>query len=446
MSVDSATPSALTFSVTTLFAKQQENAIKAVLRDAIIALAERYSFDADEAIHWLEVVKPLTTEEKKMQRKAKADSDSSSTDSKKKTIPLPWIGLYNGECCQGIAYNYGLFTQCQKKKADGSAYCKTCDKAAKETENDEPPCGTIAKRVACSDWSKYTDSKDRKPTSYGKVLHRLKIEMSDAIAFAAEKGFTIPDCYLEEYVPAESKGRPKKSDKEVSTGEVFDSLVENSSTSTSSSKGRKLSPEERLAREEKRKAEKAEKEQAAAVKKQHETTAKALAAIGRDVESIMSEGVPQEIAEAAVKKHIETMEKKAELAKKREEEKAIKKAAADEKKAEEKAKKAAEKEIEKANKLAATKAAAEAKKGAKKPVVAQADVTPEAVAPQPKSLKVCRINAAGEKVNKEDPTGIYFKDGENTVYDLNKVKIGFWSEEEKKIIFTEEEEEEFETM
>lgn len=440
MSADS-TPTGLTFSVTSLFAKQQENAIKAVLRDAIIALAERYSFDADEAIHWLEVERPLTMEEKKMARKAKTDSDSSSTDSKKKSIPLPWIGLYDGNCCQGIAYNYGLFTQCQKKKAEGTVYCKTCDKAAKETKTDEPPCGTIAKRVACSNWADYTDSKNRKPTPYGKVLHRLKFEMVDAIAFAAEKGFTIPDCHLEEYV--ESKGRPQKGEKEVTSGTegLFDSLVENSSTSSSStsSKGKRLSPEEKLAREEKRKAEKAEKEQAAAMKKQHEATAKALAAIGRDVATIMAEGVPQEIAEAAVQKHNETQEKKAELAKKREEEKAIKKAAADEKKAEEKAKKAAEKEAEKAAKLAATKAAAEAKKGAK-PTPTPA---PEVVAPAPQAVKVQRINAAGEKVDKKDPAGIYLRDSNNIVYNSEtKQQIGTWSVEENKIIFTEEEEEE----
>ena len=72
---------AVTYSVTTLFAKQQENALKAMIRDAIVALAERYSFSAEDAIKWLEVERPLTMEEKKMARKAKSD-DESSTGSK----------------------------------------------------------------------------------------------------------------------------------------------------------------------------------------------------------------------------------------------------------------------------------------------------------------------------------------------------------------------------
>lgn len=446
MSADS-TPAALTFSVTSLFAKQQENAIKAVLRDAIIALAERYSFDADDAVHWLEVERPLTMEEKKMARKAKTDSDADSTDSKKKTIPLPWMGLYDGNCCQGIAYNYGLFTQCPKKKSVGQ-FCSACDKAAKETTTDEPPCGTIAKRVACSNWADYTDSKNRKPASYGRVLYKLKIDMADAIAFASEKGFVIPDCHLEEYVPAESKGRPKKGEKEVTaTGELFDSLVENSSTSTSGSKGKKLSPEEKLAREEKRKQEKAEKEQATALKKQHETTAKALAAIGRDVDAIVAEGVPQEIAEAAVQKHNETQEKKAELAAKREAEKAVKKAELADKKAAEKAEKDAKKAAEKEAKIEAAKAAAEAKKATKgaKPVEA---VTPVVVAPAPQAqaVKVQRINLAGEVVKKGTPGGDYLRDSNNVVYNADtKEEIGTWSVEENKIIFStiiaEEEEE-----
>lgn len=442
MSADS-TPAGLTFSVTSLFAKQQENAIKAVLRDAIIALAERYSFDADDAVHWLEVERPLTMEEKKMARKAKTDSDADSTDSKKKTIPLPWMGLYDGNCCQGIAYNYGLFTQCQKKKAVGN-FCSACDKISKETESGDPPCGTISKRISSDNWAEYTDSKGRKPTSYGKVLYKLKISMSDAIAFAVEKGFAIPDCHLEEYVPADSKGRPKKGDKEVTaTGELFDSLVENSSTSTSGSKGKKLSPEEKLAREEKRKQEKAEKEHATALKKQHETTAKALAAIGRDVDAIMSEGVPQEIAEAAVQKHNETQEKKAELAKKREEEKAIKKAAADEKKAEEKAKKAAEKEAEKQAKIEAAKAAAAAKKPSAKATAPATVAQVQAVAPAAQAVKVQRINAAGEVVKKGTPGGDYLRDSNNVVYNADtKQPVGKWSEEENKIIFDSEEEEE----
>lgn len=452
----SATDSALTFSVTTLFAKQQENAIKAVLRDAIIALAERYSFDADEAIHWLEVVKPLTTEEKKMARKAKAGDASSSTD-KKKTIPLPWMGMVDPNCCQAIAYNYGLFTQCSKKKT-GSLFCTACEKSCNETAVGEPPCGTIAKRIAETNWANYTDSKNRKPTPYGKVLHKLKIDMPDAIAFAIEKGLTIPDCHLEEYVPPTTK----KGGKEVSTGAegLFDSLVENASASTSGSKGKKLSPEDKLAREEKRKQDKAEKEQAAAMKKQHESTAKALAAIGKDVDAIVAEGIPEAIAQVAVDKYNEAQTKKAEMAAKREMEKAEKKKLADEKKALEKAEKEAKKNAEKEAKVALAKATAEAKKNAKKqPEQAQAVAQPQAQAqavdqPQAQAqavaIKVQRITITGEVVKKGVAGVYYLRDSNNVVYNPDTREIiGSWSTNDNKIVFntsSDEEEEEYEEM
>lgn len=442
-------------SVTALVIKQLENAAKDVSRQHINLLAEKYSFDAAEAIAFLDINAPLTLEEKKMARKAKAEGDDSTSSNKKKLIPLPWMGMVDPNCCQAITYNYGLFTQCPKKKA-GTSYCAACEKSCSETATSEPPCGTVSKRIALAD---YVDSKGRKPTQYGKVLHKLKIEMSDAIAFASEKGFTIPDCHLEEYVPpADSKGRPKKGDKEVTSEGLFDSLVENSSTASGSTKGKKLSPEEKIAREEKRKAEKAEKEQAAVLKKQHENTAKALAAIGKDIDAIVAEGIPQEIAQAAIDKYNEAQSKKAELAAKREAEKAEKKKLADEKKALEKAEKEAKKAAEKEAKIELAKATAEAKKAKKtgdKPVqAAETKAVTQAVAqPQPEApavaVKVQRININGEVVKKGTPGGDYLRDSNNIVYNADtREPIGTWKE--NKIVFDtaseEEEEEEYEEM
>ena len=441
-------------SVTALVIKQLENAAKDVSRQHINLLAEKYSFDAEEAISFLDIKAPLTLEEKKMTRKAKTEGDDSSSSNKKKVIPLPWMGMVDPNCCQAITYNYGLFTQCPKKKA-GTSYCAACEKSCGENAAGEPACGTVSKRISLTD---YVDSKGRKPTQYGKVLHKLKIEMADAIAFASEKGFTIPDCHLEEYVPpADSKGRPKKGDKEVTAGTegLFDSLVENSSTG-SSTKGKKLSPEEKIAREEKRKAEKAEKEQAAVLKKQHENTAKALAAIGKDVDAIVAEGIPEEIAQAAIDKYNEAQLKKAELAAKREVEKAEKKKLADEKKALEKAEKEAKKAAEKEAKIALAKATAEAKKKGNKPVQASAEasaVAPAAPAPvaQAQSVKVHRITINGEIVKKGVAGGDYLRDGNNIVYNADtREAIGIWSTTENKIIFDtaseEKEEEEYEEM
>lgn len=407
-------------SVTSLVIKQLENAAKDVSRQHIHLLADKYSFDAEEAIEWLDIVAPLTLEEKKMARKAKAD-DASSTDSKKKTIPLPWMGMVSADCCQAIAYNYGLFTQCQKKKVS-TFYCAACEKAGKETSTGAPPCGTVAERLAQPIWADYKDSKNRQPVPYAKVLYKLKLTLEEAIASAEAKGIVIPEQHLGVYEPPAGKGKKEKV--VDASGNVFDAVVAGSVDGSTGSKGRKLSPEEKLAREEKRKAEKAEKDAAAATKKKHENDAKALAAIGRTLLQLTDEGIPYEIATAAIEKHRETLAKKAELTAKREAEKAIKKAEKD-----------AEKEAKKAEKEAAKKGTV--KPIASAPVVASA---PEPVATE--KVKVQRINLAGEVGKKGQEGFIYRRDSNNVIYNEPGEIIGKWNGTQ--IVFTEAEEEEAE--
>lgn len=417
---------AVTYSVTTLFAKQQENALKAMIRDAIVALAERYSFSAEDAIKWLEVERPLTMEEKKMARKAKSD-DESSTGSKKKEPPLPWMGIVDPNLCHAVAFRYQLFTQCPKGKKVGN-FCAACDKAAKEEANGLPPCGTVNERLAQPNWAEYEDSKKRKPAQYAKVLYKLKFTLQDAVLAAQEKGLTIPSFYMEEYVPPAGKGL-----KEVTTGDgLFDSLVENASGSTASStssRGKRLTPEERAARDAQKALDKKEKEEATALKKKHTETAKAYAGLGRSVEDIVIEGVPRDIAEAAVQKYNETQEKKAETLRKREEAKAAKKA---------------EKEAEKVAKKAGV-TVQQVVVDVPEPV---AEVVAEpVVAPEP-TVKVFRINLAGEVGKKGQEGFIYLRGSDNAVYDADtKVPIGIWDTASNKIVFDEvEEEEEEETL
>lgn len=421
--------------VTALVIKQLENAAKDVSRQHVKLLADWYSFDAEEAIKRLEIEAPLTLEEKKMARKAKAEGDDSSTDSKKKTVPLPWMGVVNPDCCQAIAYNYGLFTQCQKKKV-GTFYCAACTKAAAETVIGAPPCGTVADRLATTE---YKDSKGRVPVEYGKVLYKLKLTLEDAVEAATAKGLVIPTHHMNVYEPPAGKG--KKGEKMVDAeGNEFDAMVAGSVASSTSSKGRKLSPEEKLEREEKRKAEKAEKDAAAALKKKHETDAKALAAIGRNLDQLVAEGIPVEIAQAAIDKYNETNAKKAEAQAKRDAEKAIKKAEADAKKAEAKAQKDAEKEAKKAEKEAAKKGTVKSAVVAA-PAVAPAPVAAAAPAPAPAGVKVVRINAAGEVGKKGMEGFIYLRDSNNVVYNADtKEIIGNWNGTQ--IVFEDAEEEE----
>jgi DNA polymerase III gamma/tau subunit len=269
------------------------------------------------------------------------------------------------------------------------------------------------------------------------VLYKLKISLDEAVDYASDKGVVIPTQHMGVYEPPVSKG--KKAVDANGTEGLFDSLVENSSSGTSTSKGRKLSPEEKLEKEEKRKAEKAAKDAAAALKKQHESIAKSFAEIGKDLNAIMAEGVPQEIAQAAIDKHAEKEAKKAEAQAKRDAEKAIKKAEADIKKAEAKAQKDAEKEAKKKGTVKPAVAATPA------PAPVAAVAAAAAPAPVEQGVVVKRINAAGEIGKKGQPGYIYLRDSNNVVYDADtREEIGIWNGTE--IVFTSQIDEEEETL
>jgi hypothetical protein len=154
--------------------KAMENMVKEAVRESILACAEKYGFDGDaEVHHQLEkavVVKAI---------KAKGSKGSSEA------FPLPFIpSQVKEECCQGLKYNRGLFTQCLSKKSESSELCKTCVKTC---------CGTVSDRLAVG-LMEYKDSKGRKPVAYMTVLKRMKKSDEEVDAFV--KSFEIPEEHL----------------------------------------------------------------------------------------------------------------------------------------------------------------------------------------------------------------------------------------------------------
>lgn len=150
-----------------------ENMVKEAVRESILACADKYGFDGDaEVRHQLEkavVVKAI---------KAKGSSEA---------MPLPFIpSEVKEECCQGLKYNRGLFTQCLSKKGESSELCKTCVKTC---------CGTVSDRLEVG-LMEYKDSKGRKPVAYMTVLKRMKKSDEEVDAFVKSLEFEIPEEHL----------------------------------------------------------------------------------------------------------------------------------------------------------------------------------------------------------------------------------------------------------
>ena len=127
---------------------------------------------------------------------------------KKKECVLPWCGVIMEENCEGIKLNHGLYTQCEKRKEEGSAYCRICEKQSEKNKDGKPNNGTIKDRLE-KGWK---DRKGRGPERYIKVMRKLSISKEEAESVARSKGWKIPE---EEYeMEYRRRGRPRKEEKE----------------------------------------------------------------------------------------------------------------------------------------------------------------------------------------------------------------------------------------
>lgn len=173
-------------------------------RECIINLARKYKFNKDEALKYLELEKEVIKEVSK----------------NKNQILLPFCGVINDECCNGVKLNYGLYTQCTNSK-DKKGFCKTCSKQAEKNSNGEPTYGTIQDRLAAGD--EFRDPKGKPAVRYANIMEKLNISKDDALAQAKKLGLIIPEEEFELLV--KKRGRPKKS-VAVSDTESEHSIVE----------------------------------------------------------------------------------------------------------------------------------------------------------------------------------------------------------------------------
>ena len=409
------------------------NAAQELAQRAVTECANKYDFDATEAIKLLGL-QNIKVERNRPEKATKAPKEKVV----KAAFPLPYTGVCVAGCCSALRQNQGLYTQCTGSLKKNAVFCKQCQINA-DKNGGVPEYGTIAMRQAVGLYD-YVDPKGRKPVSFTKIMKKYKIDQVAALEEAAKFGiviaeehFVVPEADKKKGRPkAEkaqaqrekgAKGRPKKAKKmlqiEGDDDDLFASLVADANANTSAEpekKKRGKSDEEKAAEEAKKKAEKEEKE------------AKRLAEKADKEAKLAAEKAAKEL-KAAEEKAAREFKKQ-----KEEQEKAEKKAAA------ELAKK------EKEEKLAAEKAEKEAKKASKKP--AEKPATTEVAEPEPEQEPdvVKKIEFEGKKYLKSKKTGIVY-DYNEYVKNGEQVVVGKYNDTTNKIDFNkasdEEEEEEY---
>ena len=407
-------------SVTELWMKTLENTTKDFGVRVTQALAEKYGFSNEEAMKFLGL-ESVAINRKAMAKRSKSTKEPKEKKAKepkekkekKEAILLPFCMDVNMELCHGIAYNHGLFTQCQKSKLENHEFCKGCQSQADKNANGEPDCGTVEARLAAPLYE-FKDSKGRTPVHFTKIMKKNGLTREQVEEeFAKKSKGTLDEMHFEEPEKKKTTGRPKKNIDAVAT--TTDDIFNGLTAENGSEMGEEPKKKTKLTEEEK--AEKKAKLEAERLAKKVEREEKEAA----------------EKAERAEKRKAELEAKKAEREAKKAEEKAEREA----KRAEEKAKKAQEKAGKEALEKAEKEAKKEAKKSAKNtptnsPVVEEVK---KEEPPKKKTMSVAKIEIEG--------TTYYLNKETKIVYDpKTKEEVGTYDEENKKLIPLPQEDEE----
>ena len=198
-------------------------------RDAVRKLSSLYGFPLEEALEKLSLSESPA-------KRPRTDPEP-IPDKTLLNVQLPWCGVIVEECCYGIRYNKGLFTQCTNKVNRFGDICPTCDPASGKRS---VCCGDVRDRGK-EDWS---DNKGRKPVRYCKVMTKAGTSKERAQAAAEARGWTIPEIEFEEAAPARRGRPPKTKPLEVSSvgTDMLDELVRGARNLTIESPKRPWTP------------------------------------------------------------------------------------------------------------------------------------------------------------------------------------------------------------
>jgi hypothetical protein len=221
-------------SVTELLTNTLESKVRELTIKCIRESAQRHGFNADEeiALLGLENVSIQKKTTKKPVPEKQNDVSSSKKTTKKEKVskvvfPLPFIKEYvNVDCCQGLVFNRGLFTQCLKNRLENGLFCNSCLTEANKNEFKQPNCGTVETRLA-SELYEFKDPNGRSPISYILFLNKLNLSINTAVEEATKINITIPIEHFDIIkTDKKSKGRPKKiiSNLETKSVDLFSKL------------------------------------------------------------------------------------------------------------------------------------------------------------------------------------------------------------------------------
>lgn len=147
--------------------------------------------------------------------KATKTTSPKEAKAQKSKTPLPWTGIVNTSCCEGLKVNHGLYNQCDNNRTSDSTFCKTCFSQGVKNGSGKPNSSTVHERLE-SGVMEYTDKRTgKKCVSWIQVLKKLNISLEDAMREASSQEVTIPE---EQLVESEKKrGRPKNVSESKST-------------------------------------------------------------------------------------------------------------------------------------------------------------------------------------------------------------------------------------
>jgi len=414
--------------VTELLMKTLEGVTRDLACRCIVECSKMYNFDIEEAIRRLGLENLSLIRKQMAKREASAKRESNvkrepkkrETKEKKSSFPMPFAAtcvIENG--CQGLAYNRGLFTQCQKSRMENGTFCSGCQGESDKNASGCPDCGTVEQRVATGLYE-FKDSKGRSPISYLKVLAKLKLSVEQAIEEAGKMNFEIDEEHFLEKVKGKagtsSRGRPKRPSAQVESNNVEDLFA--GLTAESEELGEEI--EEKPSKGSKKSKLTEEEKETKRLELEAERAAKKL-----EREAKLAEEKLEREAKRAAEAEQRKQEREAKLAL----EKAEREAARLKEKEERDAKKAAEKGAQgskKSSKSSKSETKSENVAPTGTPVVTPvAPATPAPAAPAPAKVTVTRIQIGGKQ---------YLKSSANILYDpATKEELGLYDPETKTI-------------
>jgi hypothetical protein len=266
-------------------------------------------------------------EREKVREDEKKETKKSEKKSVKKVekseIPLPYNGEHNEECCSGLKYNFGLYTQCKVKSKNGEKYCKMCENQASKHSHGKPTYGTIQDRLEVGIMD-FVDPSGKKPEMYMKVLKKQIITIDEAVDEAKKQKMTINSIHFEEEsevvsekVVEKSKGRPKKGKKSLEIGneegeeDLLNTLLVAAKEKVVPEAEKKKKEAERKQKEEEKEAKEAEKKKKEAERKQKEEEKEAKEAEKKKKEAERKQKEEEKEAKEAEKKKKEPEEEEA---------------------------------------------------------------------------------------------------------------------------------------